>query len=183
MLINLKKWREENVEEKFTKFISLRNGDCTYMDQAPLNGILSPENKIYELEAKYNSQRIFFDFSYKQLLKLRKPNYHLSEKQYNEAIDKPIIVHFTPTFITGTRPWQKKDKHKYRNEYLYYKGISEWKDVQLRKDDRKLGKKIMTICCKMCPNFILIPIMSYLHSSWYPKKRIKKAKKYMREGL
>ena len=173
MLINLKKWREERIEDKFTEFISSRNGDCTYMDQAPLNGILGPENKIYELDAKYNSQRIFFDFSYKQLLRLRKPNHHLSEVSYDEAITDPIIVHFTPTFITGTRPWQKKDKHKFRDEYLQYKEISEWKDEPLRKDDRKLRKKVMTVCCKICPKFILIPIMSYLHATWYPKKRIK----------
>lgn len=173
MLIDLKKWREENVEERFTKFISDRNGDCTYMDQAPLNGVLVPENKIYELEAKYNAQRIFFDFSYRQLLKLRKPTHFLSEEQYNEAVSNPIIVHFTPTFITGTRPWQKKDKHKYTSEYKYYKSISEWKDVPYRKDDRKFRKKIMTFICKITPRFLLIPVMSYLHATWYPKKRIK----------
>ena len=173
MVIDLKKWREEKIEEKFTKFISDRKGDCTYMDQAPLNGILGSGNRIYELEAKYNAQRIFFDFSYKQLLRLRKPEHHLSFEQYTEAVNNPVIVHFTPVFITGTRPWQKKDNHKFRDEYLHYKEISEWKDEPLRIDDRKLRKKIMTVCCKICPKFIMIPIMSYLHAVWYPKKRIK----------
>lgn len=173
MLIDLKKWREENVEEKFTKFISDRKGDCTYMDQAPLNGVLGSENKILELDAKYNAQRIFFDFDYKHLLKLRKPSHYLSLEQYNEAINDPVIVHFTPVFITGTRPWQVKDNHKFTLEYKHYKEISEWKNEPYRKDNRTLRKKIMTIMCKICPNFIMIPIMSYLHATWYPKKRIK----------
>ena len=173
MLIDLKKWREENLEDRFTKFISDRNGNCTYMDQAPLNAILSKEDKIYELSPAYNAQRIYFDFSYKHLMRLRKTSHQLTEELYNEAINDPVIVHFTPVFITGTRPWQKKDKHKFTPEYRHYKEISEWKDIPYRKDDRKVSKKIMTILCRICPKFIMIPIMSYLHSTWYPKKRIK----------
>lgn len=176
MLIDLKKWREQDVESKFSDFITKRKGDLTYMDQAPMNGVLVPNGQIYELKPIYNAQRIFFDFNYKQLLRLRKPNHHLSFEEYNETITDPIVVHFTPTFLTGTRPWQVKDNHKFRNEYLYYKSISEWKDIPLRKDDRKKKKKLMTIICKLTPKFILIPIMSYLHSTWYPKKRIKIAK-------
>lgn len=177
MLINLKKWREEHVENKFSDFITSRKGDLTYMDQAPMNGVLVPENKIFELKPIYNAQRIFFDFTYKQLLKLRKPKHHLSLNEYNAAISDPVVVHFTPTFITGTRPWQIKDNHKFRNEYLYYKEISEWKNEPLRKDDRKKRKKIMTIICKLTPKFIIIPVIGYLHSKWYPKKRIKIAKR------
>lgn len=173
MVIDLKKWREEDLEDKFTDFISKRNGNCTYMDQAPLNAILGKENKIYELEPIYNAQRIYFDFSYKKLMRLRKSTHKMSIEQYNMAITDSVIVHFTPVFITGTRPWQKKDKHKFTPEYRHYKEISEWKDVPYRKDDRKFGKKIMTILCRICPDFIMIPIMSYLHSTWYPKKRMK----------
>lgn len=177
MLIDLKKWREEKVEEEFTKFINERNGDCTYMDQAPLNGVLGPRNEIYEIHPKYNAQRIFFDFSFKDLMRLRKPEHHLTGQQYNEAISDPVVVHFTPVFISGTRPWQVRDNHKFTSEYRYYKSISEWKDEPYRKDDRKKAKKIMTILCKICPKFIMLPVMSYLHSKWYPSKRIKMNKK------
>ncbi len=177
MLIDLKKWREVDLESKFTKFINQRKGDLTYMDQAPLNGILGPKKQIFELPPVYNSQRIFFDFSYKQLLNLRKPNHHLSKEEYEDAVKDPIVVHFTPVFISGTRPWQKKDNHPFRKEYLHYKNISPWKDEPLRRDDRKLRKKWMTWICKITPKFILIPVMAYLHATWYPKKRIKIAKK------
>ena len=177
MVIDLNKWRAMNFEAKCTQFISNRKGDCTYMDQAPLNGILGPLGQIYELPAKYNAQRIFFDFTYKQVMRLRKPEHHLSEEDYNEAVNDPVIVHFTPTFLTGTRPWQVKDNHKFTPEYRYYKSISEWKDIPYRKDNRSIGRKIVTFCCRLCPRFIMIPIMSYLHSVWYPKKRIAIAKK------
>lgn len=181
MVINLKKWREEGVEKEFTNFIHKRHGDLTYMDQAPLNHVLGNKNEIYELPAIYNAQRIFFDFSYKQIMKLRKPEHHLSEEEYHSAITDPVIVHFTPTFLTGTRPWQKKDKHKFTPEYLHYKEISEWKDEPLRNDDRKFAKKVMTFLCRITPKFILIPVMSYLHSVWYPKKRMNIAEKHVKE--
>jgi len=176
MIADLDKWRKANITKTFAEFIQSRHGNCTYMDQAPLNGILSSKDLVYELKPIYNSQRLFFDFSYKQILKLRKPTKHLSEEEYNEAITNPVIVHFTPTFLTGTRPWQIKDKHKFRDEFLHYKSLSEWKDEPLRKDDRKFAKKLMTVICKCTPRFILIKIMGYLHATWYPKRRIKLAK-------
>ncbi len=173
LMIDLKKWRECNLEADFTKFIAERKGDLTYMDQAPLNGILGLRNQIHEIEPKYNAQRIFFDFTYEELLKLRKPEHHLSIEAYNEALSDPIVVHFTPTFYTGTRPWNVKDGHKFTPEYLHYKSISEWKDEPQRPDNRKLPKKIMTVICRLTPKFIMLPIMAYLHAVWYPKKRIK----------
>ncbi len=181
LVIDLKKWREENVEEQFTAFISERKGDLTYMDQAPLNGVLGKQNKIYELKPIYNAQRIFFDFSYKRLMRLRKPTHCLSYEEYLEATTNPIVVHFTPTFMTGTRPWNFKDKHIFTKEYLMYKQISLWKDEPLRKDDRKKKKKLMTLICKLTPKWILIPVMGYLHASWYPKQRIKIARKNMQK--
>ena len=177
LVIDLNKWRNQQTESDFSLFIRNRNGDCTYMDQAPLNGVLGSKKQIFELPAKYNSQRVFFDFSYKQLMKLRKPERHLSLQEYEEAISNPAVVHFTPVFISGTRPWQNKDKHPFAPEWRHYKELSLWKDEPYRKDDRKTKKKIMTVLCKICPRPLMIAIMSYLHSKWYPSRRIKIAKK------
>jgi lipopolysaccharide biosynthesis glycosyltransferase len=182
ILIDLQRWRQENVEEEFTKFINRYQGDITYMDQGVLNGVLGPKNEILEIDPIFNSQRIFFDFTYSELLALRKPEYHLSEKQYEAAVTDPVIVHFTPTFISGTRPWMVKDKHPFTKEYLYYKSLSPWKDVPLRKDDRKFAKKAMTVFCKILPRKLMIHIMSYFHSKWYPKKRIKIMNKALCKG-
>ena len=173
LLIDLKKWRECNLEADFTRFIAERKGDLTYMDQAPLNGVLGSRHQILELAPKYNAQRIFFDFTYAELLKLRKPEHHMTLDAYNEAITDPVVVHFTPTFYTGTRPWNKKDHHTFTPEWLYYKSISEWKYEPQRPDDRKLPKKMMTVICRLAPKCMMLPVMSYLHAVWYPKKRIK----------
>ena len=174
LLINLKKWRSLQLDDEFTTYISNHNGDITYMDQGVLNAILGKKKLVFEITPKYNAQRIFFDFSYNEILKLRKPEYHCSESNYNEATNDPVIIHFTPTFITGTRPWNIKDNHKFTPEYLKYKAISPWNEIPKRKDDRKRSKKIMTWICKATPRPIMIRIMSYFHSTWYPKNRMKK---------
>lgn len=177
IIINLKKWREEHLEDEFCRYISERDGDLTYMDQAPLNGILGARGQILELPAKYNAQRIFYDFSYDELMKLRRPRHHLTREEYDDAINDPIVVHFTPVFISGTRPWQTKDSHPYTKEYRFYKSISEWKDEPYRQDDRKIPKKMMTVLCRICPRKLMIYILSYLHAVWYPKMRIRIRKK------
>lgn len=176
LVIDLKKWRELNIERQCVEYISKHNGDITYMDQGVSNSLLGSKGLIKELPPIYNSQRIFFDFSYKDLLKLRKPEHHCSEEEYNIAIKDPIIIHFTPVFITGTRPWQIKDNHPFTCEYRKYKEMSPWKNLPYRKDDRKIPKKIMTALCKITPRFLMIKVMSYLHATWYPKKRMKREK-------
>lgn len=173
MVIDLQKWRQMNLEQQFSEFITAHDGDITYMDQGVSNSILGAMGLIKELPPIYNSQRIFFDFNFKQLLKLRKPEHHCSEEEYESAIKDPIVVHFTPVFISGTRPWQVKDNHPFTIEYRKYKSLSPWKDVPYRKDDRKFVKKAMTILCKIMPRPLMIKIMSYLHASWYPRKRMK----------
>lgn len=41
LLIDLKSWREMNVEKDFLNFIIAHNGDITYVDQGVLNGVLA----------------------------------------------------------------------------------------------------------------------------------------------
>ena len=176
MVIDIKKWRKMNLEQQCIDFISDHNGDITYMDQGVSNSILGSKSLIKELSPVYNAQRIFFDFNFDELLRLRKPEHHCSKEEYERAIKDPVIVHFTPVFITGTRPWQIKDYHPFTPEYRRYKGMSPWKNVPYRKDDRKLPKKVMTFVCRITPRRLMIWIMSYFHSKWYPNHRIKKSR-------
>lgn len=173
LVIDLKRWRECLLEKEFIDYIRKQNGNITYMDQGVSNAILSPKNLIKEIPPIYNSQRVFFDFNYQELMKLRRPSRFCSESEFNEAVSDPTVVHFTPVFISGTRPWQIKDKHPFTPEYRMYKNMSPWKEEPYRKDDRKFGKKLMTIIARMMPRKLMIKIFSYLHSTWYPKKRMK----------
>lgn len=171
LLIDLDKWKTYDIEHQFLNFINLYKGDITYMDQGVLNGVIGKMNKVKVLPPIYNSQTVFHDFTYKHLVKLRKPEIHATEEEINLAKTDPTVVHFTSCFMSGTRPWMKKNNHPYRNEYIRYKSMSPWKDTPLLKDDRKFGKKLMTFVSNILPKFILIPIISFIHSKVYTRVR------------
>ncbi len=178
MLIDLKSWREMNVEKDFLEFIVARNGDITYVDQGVLNGVLAKKNLVKVIHTKYDAMTIFFDFNFKDLLKVRKPEHHLSEQEYNETVTDPYIIHYTSCFMSGTRPWNVNNNHPFLGDYLKYKEMSPWKDVPQTPDDRKFFKKAMTKACNIMPRFMMIAIISLVHSKLYPMVRALKGKKH-----
>lgn len=178
LLLDLKRWRELNVEKDFLEYIVQNNGDITYVDQGVLNGVLSKKGLVKVIHTKYNAMTVFFDFNYKNLLKVRRPEHHLSYQEYKEAVSDPYIVHFTSCFLSGTRPWNEKNNHPFQKEYLFYKSISPWSDMKQLPDNRKIGKKMMTKICNVLPKPIMIAGISLIHSKIYPMFRnIKKEKR------
>jgi len=180
LLIDLKAWRENDVEQKFVDFISKYDGDITYMDQGVLNGVLGSMNLVGLMPLRYNTQTVFFDFSFDEIKKYRNPVLAYTEEQIREDTENPVIVHFTSCFISGTRPWNVDNDHAYRDEYLHYKSMTPWKDTPLREDDRKLGKKIMTQICKMLPTGLMLSAISIVHTTLYPMVRDFKGKRSAR---
>lgn len=177
MLIDLKLWREMNVEKEFIDFIIAHNGDITYVDQGVLNGVLAKKGLVKVIHTKYDAMTIFFDFNYKELLKVRKPEHHLSKKEYNETVTDPYIIHFTSCFYSGTRPWNEQNSHPFRGDYLHYKSLSPWIDSPLEPDTRKKAKKLMTKTCNIMPKGLMIASISLVHSKLYPMVRTLKGKK------
>ena len=177
LLIDLKSWREMNVEKDFYEFIRNHNGDITYVDQGVLNGVLAKQGLVQVIHTKYDAMTIFFDFNYKDLLRVRKPEHHLSKQEYNETVTDPYIIHYTSCFMSGTRPWNEKNNHPFVGDYLKYKEMSPWKDTPQFPDDRKFLKKAMTKVCNILPKCIMIAIISTVHSKIYPMIRSMKGKK------
>ena len=113
LLIDLKSWREMNVEKDFLDFIIAHNGDITYVDQGVLNGVLAKKNLVKVVHTKYDAMTVFFDFNFKDLMKVRRPEHHLSEEEYIEAVTDPYIIHYTSCFLSGTRPWNENNNHPF----------------------------------------------------------------------
>lgn len=171
LLIDLKAWRENNIEEKYIKFINKYNGDITYMDQGVLNGVLGSMNKIGLLSLRYNTQTVFYDFNYNQIKQYRRPVFAYSQKEYEDAVKDPIIVHFTSCFISGTRPWNENNNHVFRDRFLEYRARTSWKDESLWADDRKKAKKLMTVVSNIIPLPLVLTMLSVVHSKLYPMVR------------
>lgn len=172
MLIDLKRWREQKIEEELLKFILKKNGCIQQGDQGVLNAILSHNIKCFD--PKFNAVTIFYDFSYDEMLIYRKPPKFYSREEVGNAVDNPVIIHFT-TSLLSCRPWNEGCQHKYVNRWLEYKLISPWKDEKMWKNQKISGVQgIYKSFVKFLPRKLMIHISGILQA--YVRPIIRKIK-------
>ena len=121
-LVDLEKWRAFNIERIISEKIKERNGNVFFFEQTLMN--YACKGKIYKLHPKYNCYTLFFAFTYKNLMRWRKPTDFYTEREVDEAKDKPVIVHFTRNFYMLSRPWVKNCDHPMCDEYQKYKQMT-----------------------------------------------------------
>ena len=116
LLINLKKWREDNVEEKFIHFMVKNQNKFYKEDQGILNNVF--RNQFLVLNPKYNLISVFQTLDYGLAKKYTRINgEYYSKEIINQAKENPIFLHFCgPNY---DRPWYNKD-HPYRELYEKY---------------------------------------------------------------
>lgn len=180
MVIDLDAWRENDVESMFIEFIRKYNGDITYVDQGVLNGVFQPIDKIRLLPISYNAQTACYDLGYDGLEACRTPVWAYTREEFERDIADPAIVHFTTCFMSGSRPWMKKNDHPYRDEFLRYRQMTPWCGEPLWEDDTPFMKKMMTAVSRALPKKITFGIIHVVHAWIYPmvrtaKMRIKSA--------
>ncbi len=163
MLVDLKQWKSQNTEERLMKFIKKKHGIIQQGDQGALNAVLSKD--IFCFSPVFNSVTIFYDFSYQEILKYRKPVDFYSEEQVRQAVKNPVIIHFTTSFLSE-RPWISGSKHPYRNKWMYFKSRSPWKDTPLWKQKFKHSAMIKT--SKVFPRRMLIAVSGLLQAYGRP---------------
>lgn len=117
LLMNLKKWREDNIEEQFIKFLKNHLDKFIFHDQGVVNGVC--KDKILCLDPKYNLQGQFHGIDYNKAIKWAGFPNHYDEKTIINAQKNPIFIHFTGKI---NRPWSNKKQHFYK---LYYKYVNE----------------------------------------------------------
>lgn len=116
LLINLEKWRENNVEEKFIEFLSENQGKFFFHDQGVINNVFSDKIKI--LEPKYNLQYYFQFYDYRLAKKFKAINRdYYSKEVLDESRKNPVFVHFCGP--DEFKPWTNK-LHKYSGEFVKY---------------------------------------------------------------
>lgn len=161
MLIDLSKWKSGNIEQKLMKFISDRKGVIQQGDQGALNAVLSYET--YCFDPRFNSQTVFYDFSYKEMQIYRDPPEYYSEQEIKRAVEEPVIIHFTTSFLSE-RPWVKGCAHRYTDKWLHYKKLSPWADTPLR-EPKKAGtvKRMYLGFIKVMPRGFAVWFSGMLH--------------------
>lgn len=164
-LINVEKWRNDNISAEFEKFADKYNNNVPYADQGILNGVTASGTRILPLE--YNCYTVLYDFDYKSLMKFRRPSEYYSEEEISEAVKKPAIVHFSTCFLS-LRPWIQGCTHPYADEWIKYKKISPWEEMPLREDNRSAKKKFAVRVYRFLPGKLAVFVVGLLHSVIMP---------------
>lgn len=108
MLINLKRWRKANLQEKFFRFIEENYSRINFPDQDVLNYCL--QGNILQLPTVWNVQ--YFVFADRTD----------GSKETLALLHNAAILHF----ITTSKPWSFYNQHPMRGEYLTYLLKSPW---------------------------------------------------------
>lgn len=174
LLIDLDKYRKENMEGKLLDAIKKYNGILEFPDNDVICKVAQDQIKLLPL--KYNITSVFFMTNYYELLKLRKPNKIDKKEIYENAITNPMIIHFTTCFLMKGRPWLKGCNHPFTSEYLELYKQTPWKDEELLKEKMNISKKIKQLIVKITPRCILISVCGLLHAYLKPfgqRKRLR----------
>lgn len=117
LVMNLKAWREERMEEKLFKFLADSPENIKLMDQSVLNLFMGARTK--GLHVKWN-------FQYGTPF-LEDTCYHMADcrRQYLEAFFNPAIIHYMGEY----KPWKDGISclHRFRGEYYKYLKFTPWK--------------------------------------------------------
>lgn len=176
VFMNLDETRKGNYEQKFTDYIRKYGNSLAYLDQDVLNHVV-PQNKKLKLPIRYNVLSIYYYATYEQVLKIRRSKDFYGKEEFDQAVKKPAIVHFTTCFLDGLRPWIKGNQHPYKEKFFYYKNLSPWKDVPLQEDTRSSTSKLRSGLIKKAPRKPLFSIASLLHGVIIPNRNLKKMKR------
>lgn len=127
LLMNLKKWKEDNVYQKCMDFIRDHFADIRNHDQDVLNAVCG--SKTLMLPCKWNMMNLFFKvrFWYKTTDPYNK-QYQSELKNAEGVITSSIIVHFA----SRPKPWEWYCTHPLATEFL-----AELKSIGMMVDRKK----------------------------------------------
>jgi lipopolysaccharide biosynthesis glycosyltransferase len=136
LLVNLKYWRENNIEKQFLDFMINHKDRIVLNDQDVLNYVT--RNVKVHLPLKYNVQTMF-------LYKKKYMNFSIYQykDELNDAQNDPVILHFA-----GCGPWKENCPHPYKEEFYKYQRQTIWKDVPLAMVHIPLKKRIKELLRK-----------------------------------
>lgn len=117
MLLNIKRWREENLGERVIEYAKNNSDNLQFSDQCATNAIV--DGNWLPLPPKFNQQSAFFDRKY--LTEFRR----FTEEELREAQTRPIIIHFTGS----CKPWHILNIHPFKRLYWQHLRRTPFKTV------------------------------------------------------
>jgi len=114
LLINLKAWRENAVQDRIIKYLEEHNGIVNHNDQGIINGVC--RKNILILNPKFNMMPEMIYMTVKQSNFLYNVYNYYTQKEIDIAVNNPVIIHYIEKFYS--RPWKNDCTHPMKNKYL-----------------------------------------------------------------
>lgn len=171
LIIDLDRWRALGAERQFADALIAGGGAFPFVDQGVMNAVLARQGLIRVIPPKYNAMTLLFTLDYESILAMRSPaRGHMTRAEYDEAVSRPVIVHFTPLFLLGNRPWHGRyTRHPYGELYRKYKAASPWRDEPYRPNRRTLLRRAATWVCAHMPRPWMVCCVSLLYARIIPR--------------
>lgn len=142
MLLNLDKYREQNVLDSLTEWIHENPDKMQHSDQSALNAVINNRTQVIDL--RWNVQTPFVDPVIYNWCKTR---------EIVDAVRNPAIIHYT----TPRKPWRPEFRTAFAEEYWKYRSMIDWNentrkmtfsDVAARLEDEGVHAKRL-LCSKL----------------------------------
>ena len=167
-------WRKQNCSKLIKEYIEREDGYVFFMEQTAFNGGLG--GKIHLLHPQYNCYSLIQHLSYDELCSLRQLKRYYPESVFNEAKEKPIIVHLTNFFLVKNRAWYENTNHIEKDNFIFYKELTPWRGEPLFEDKRSLIRRIIDFFVLKVNRKFVLSLARYAYNR-LRIKRIKRIKK------
>ncbi|MGN0470461.1 MAG: glycosyltransferase family 8 protein [Acutalibacteraceae bacterium] len=168
-LIDLKKWREQNVGQQLLNAV-LKNADgkhiMFFLEQDLMN--LTFYKHIKLLDSRYNMLTSIYYFNYDEIIKMKKPVSYYTREQIDYAKSKPALFHATTCFYIKKRMWVENSDHPCAKFYFDYRSRTPWANEPPIKDARKLSKKIYAQFWHCMPRCLSVALASAMINHFRP---------------
>lgn len=178
VVMNLKKMRSDNINEKCIQYMKNMHGYVPVNAQGVMNAVM--DGSIALIPLKYNVYSLMYAFKYEEFLKLRRPSYYYTKKDFEEALTDPVIVHYMTCFYLDERPWMKECKHPRTQDFIDVRKRTPWADAPLWDNVSKPKRKAYCDFCHAIPKPLAIWISSLIYVYFIPMKHLYMEKKYAR---
>ena len=176
-LIDMKKWRSENVGQKLLQSV-IKNADgkhiMYFLEQDIMNLAFYGHLKV--LNPRYNMITSVYYFEYEEVLRMKKPVIYYEKETIEKAKSNPAIFHATTCFYIGKRMWVENSDHPCAIYYQDFRSRTPWKNEPKVQDSRKRSKKIYARFWKMMPRKLAVYLASLTINyfrpfyAWYTTK-------------
>ena len=155
LLINMRKWRDEQIIVKFVEFMQNHSDWIKLHDQDVMNKVFCDDKLILPITYNFQEGYLWNDLFY---------DYWKYEKQVLAARKDPVIIHYT-----DSKPWIEGCAHPFKNVFYKYQANTVWAHTLLIRKEHahRIGSTIKNSIKYI---FRLIGILSPLPT--YPPKYI-----------